>query len=95
MPRYIAVHPAAFTEQQLQPLAKAPLPQGVFWLGTYCGFADNTTYCHWVAPTMEAVAEVFQRYEVPYTAIHEVRRFDPATAQLEPAPIESTAAPSV
>ena len=29
MPRYIAVHPAAFTEEQLQPLAKAPVPQDV------------------------------------------------------------------
>ncbi len=88
MPRYIAVHPAAFTEEQLQPLARAPVPQGVFWISTYCGFADNTTFCHWVAPTMEALAEVFKQYEVPYTAIHEVRRFDPATAQLEPAAIE-------
>ncbi|MCU0505617.1 MAG: hypothetical protein MUE82_07570 [Chloroflexi bacterium] len=28
MARYIAVHPVAFTEEQLKPLAREPLPEG-------------------------------------------------------------------
>ena len=94
MPRFIAVHPAAFTEEQLQPLSKAPVPEGVAWISTYCGFADDTTFCHWVAPTKEHLVAIFKQYEVPYEAIYEVRHFDPATGQLEPAPAEKVAAPA-
>ncbi len=88
MPRFIAVHPVAFTEEQLRPLAKAPVPEGVTWVSTYCGYADNRTYCHWVAPTKDALVAIFHQYEVPFEEIHEVRWFDPATAQLEPEPTE-------
>ena len=45
-------------------------------------------FCHWEAPTKEAVVEVFEKYEIPYEAIHEVRRFDPATGEMEPATID-------
>lgn len=89
MPRYIAVHPAAFTEDQLQPLTKAPVPEGVTWIGTFCGFADDTTYCHWTAPSEETLVGIFAQYGIPYTAIHEVRLFDPVTATLEPEPTET------
>jgi hypothetical protein len=34
MRRFIAVHPLAFSEEQLQPLAKEPLPEGTTWHGT-------------------------------------------------------------
>ncbi len=88
MPRFIVVHPVAYTEEQLQPLTKAPMPEGVTWVSTYCGYADNKSFCHWVAPTRDALVAIFRQYEIPYETIHEVRRFDPATAQLEPAPIE-------
>ena len=84
MPRFIAVHPIAFSEEQLQPLAKEQLPEGVIWNSTYCAFAENKSYCHWEAPTKEAVVEILKKYEIPYEAIHEVRHFDPATGHLEP-----------
>jgi hypothetical protein len=89
MPRFIAAHPVAFSEEQLRPLTKEPMPEGVAWHSTYCAFADNKTYCHWEAPTKEALVEIFTKYEVPYEAIHEVRRFDPATGLMEPAPVEA------
>jgi len=84
MPRFIAAHPVAFGEEQLQPLAKEPMPEGVTWHSTYCAFAENKSYCHWEAPTKETLVELFKRYEIPYEAIHLVRQFDPATGQLEP-----------
>ena len=83
MPRFTAVHPVAFTEEHLQPLAKEQLPEGVTWNSTYSAYAENKTYCHWEAPTKEAVVEIFKKYEIPYDAIYEVRLFDPATGQLE------------
>jgi hypothetical protein len=83
MPRFIAVHPVAFTEEQLQPLAKEQVPEGVTWNSTYCAFVDNKTYCHWEAPTKEAVLDIFKKYEIPYEAIHEVRLFDFATGKFE------------
>ena len=86
MPRFLAVHPVAFGEEQLMPLAKEQLPEGVIWNSTYCSVADNLSYCHWEAPSRDAVAEVFTKYQIPYDAIHEVRHFDPATARLEPEP---------
>jgi hypothetical protein len=91
MPRYIAVHPVAYGEEQLAPLAKEQLPEGVTWNSTYSAFAENKSYCRWEAPTKEAVIEVFKKYEIPYEAIHEVRRFDPATGKMEPAPMETKA----
>jgi hypothetical protein len=87
MLRFIAVHPVAFSEEQLQPLAKEPLPEGVTWKSTYCSFADGKAFCHWEAPTREVVVDIFKKYDIPYEAIYEVRRFDPATGQLEVEPI--------
>ena len=84
MPRFIAVHPVGFTEEQLAPLAKEPLPEGVTWHSTYCAFAENKSYCHWEAPTKEALVALFKKYEIPYEAIYLVRHFDPATGQMEP-----------
>jgi hypothetical protein len=89
MRRFIAVHPIAFSEEQLQPLAKEQLPEDVTWNSTYCAFADNRSYCHWEAPTKEAVVEILKKYEIPYDAILEVRLFDPASGQLEPEPVEA------
>jgi hypothetical protein len=88
MPRFIAVHPLAFTEEQLKPLAKEQLPEGATWHGTYCAVAENKSYCHWESPTTETLVGIFKKYEIPYEAIHEVRHFDPATGQMEPAPME-------
>lgn len=89
MPRFIAVHPLAFTEEQLKPLAKEQMPEGTIWHGTYSAFAENKTYCHWEAPSQEILFETFKKYEIPYEAVHEVRHFDPATGLMEPAPVKA------
>ena len=88
MVRYIAVHPLAFTEEQLRPLAGEPLPQGVTWHSTHSAFAEGKSFCHWEAPGRETILEILQRYSIPYEAVHEVRRFDPALGEMEPSPIE-------
>jgi hypothetical protein len=82
--RFVAVHPVVFSEEQLLPLTKETLPEGVTWESTYCAFADNKTFCLWKAPAKEAIVEVFTKYEIPYEAIHVVRHFDPVTGILEP-----------
>jgi hypothetical protein len=87
MPRYIAVHPMANTEEQLQSFAPL-LPASVVWNSTYVAFGGNKTYCIWEAPTKETMAEVFAKYEIPYEVIEEVRRYDPVTNTLEPEPVE-------
>jgi len=93
VPRFIAVHPLGFKEEQLQPLAKEPLPEGVTWHSTYSALTENKSYCHWEAPTREAVLEILKKYEIPYEVVHEVRRFDPTTGLMEPAPV-ATKVPS-
>jgi hypothetical protein len=88
MARYIAVHPLAFTEEQLKPLAKEPLPEGVTWHSTHSAFTEGKSFCHWEAPARESIVEILQRYSIPYEAIYEVRRFDPALGTMEPSPVE-------
>ena len=88
--RFVVVHPVAFTEDQLAPLSKEPMPEGVTWHTTFIAFADTKTYCHWEAPTRQALSDLLVKYEVPVEAIHEVRAFDPAIGTLEP---ELVAAP--
>ena len=88
MLRFIAVHPVAFNEEQLQPLTNEQLPQGVTWHSTFCAFADDKSVCHWHAPTKQALLDLFVKYEIPYEAIYEVRLFDPATGRLEAQPSE-------
>jgi hypothetical protein len=95
MLRFIAVHPVVFSEEQLQPLTKEQLPQGVTWHSTFCAFADDKSFCHWHAPTKQALLDLFAKYEIPYQAVYEVRLFDPATGRLEPQPSEEKVAGAV
>ena len=90
MPRFIATHPVAFSDEQLRPLAKEPLPEGVTWHSTFCAYAEHRAYCHWEAPTKEALAEIFKKHDIPFDSIWEVRLFDPATGQLEAEPAKAT-----
>jgi hypothetical protein len=83
MPRFIAVHPGAFPEDQLRTLAREKVPEGVIWNSTYVAPTEGRTYCLWEAPTKEAVLEIFTKYQIPYDVLHEVRRFDPAIAAFE------------
>jgi hypothetical protein len=82
--RFIAVHPVAFPEEQLAPLTKEQLPEGVIWRSTFIAYGDTKTYCHWEAPTKQVLADLFVKYQIPVEVIHEVRHFDPVTAKLEP-----------
>lgn len=94
MLRFIAVHPIVFGEEQLKTLAQEPIPEGVTWKSTFCAFDDNRSYCHWEAPSRDAVTAIFAKYEIPYEALHEVRLFDPATGELEAAPMEKMLQPA-
>jgi hypothetical protein len=88
MRRFIAIHPVVFSEEQLQPLAKERLPEGVTWHSTDCAVTANKSYCYWEAPTKEAVVLILEKYEVPFEAVHEVRRFDPKTGRMEAEQVE-------
>jgi hypothetical protein len=87
MLRFIAVHPGAFSEEMLQPLAKESMPENVIWKATFSAFDDNKTYCHWEAASKEDMLAIFAKYQIPYEVIHEVRMFDPAIGTMEPTPI--------
>jgi len=82
--RFIAVHAVAFPEEQLAPLAREAMPEGVAWHSTFIAYEDARTFCHWEAPSKQALADLFVKYQVPVENIHEVRQFDPATGTLEP-----------
>ncbi len=81
--RFVAIHPVAFAEEQLAPLTKEPMPEGVAWHDTFIALGDMKTYCHWEAPAKQVLADLFVKYDVPVEQILEVRRFDPVTGRLE------------
>lgn len=87
MPRFIAVHPIAFKEDDLRALAarREELPSTLNWHSCFVAASDHVTYCDWEAPDKQMLTEVFEAYGIPFDAIHEVRRFDPAAALLEAA----------
>jgi hypothetical protein len=78
MPRFIAVHPMTFSEEQLQELARRgdEIPEGVIWYGTWCGTDDAVAYCEWAAPDAATIKGVLDSMNVPVTAIQEVRSFE-------------------
>jgi len=87
MPRFIAVHTAPFTEEQLKALTKLPpsqIPAGVSWKLTYCDFDDNKFFCDWEAPNKGAIEQIFKAQNLPFDAIYPVRIFNVAKAKLEP-----------
>jgi hypothetical protein len=79
MPRFIAVHPGSFKEEDLVGLAqrRAEMPAGVTWRSTWCGTADGVTYCDWDAPDAQTISGVLESFQVPVESIHEVRYFEP------------------
>lgn len=84
MPRFVAVHTAPFTEDQLKELTKVELPPGVTWNRTYCDFADGKHFCDWEAPNKETIEQAFKANNVPFDTIYPVRLFDVAKKTLEP-----------
>ena len=86
MPRFIAVHTAPFTEEQLKaatPQMRAQLPAGVSWKLTYCDFSDGKFFCEWEAPNKESIEQIFKTMNMPYDAVYPVRLFDVAKGELE------------
>jgi len=83
MPRFIAVHTAPFTEEQLKAAAKEALPRGVSWKLTYCDFADNKFFCEWEAPNKETIEQRFKARNTPFDAVYPVRLFNVAKAKFE------------
>jgi hypothetical protein len=87
MPYFIALHPAAFTEEQLEGLARrrAEIPSEVTWRATWSAFDEGVTYCEWEAPDKASIERVFKDLEVPFRDIQAVMRFDPALVKMEAA----------
>jgi hypothetical protein len=83
MPRFIAVHTAPFTEDQLKAAAKDTFSQGLSWKLTYCDFDDNKFFCEWEAPNREMIEQEFKDKNMPYDAVYPVRLFTVETAEFE------------
>ena len=78
MPRFMAVHTAPFTEEQIKATAKEALPQGFSWKLSYCDFTDHKFFCEWEAPSKEALEQGFKMKSMPFDAVYPVRLFDVA-----------------
>jgi hypothetical protein len=86
MPRFIVVHKAPFTEEELIARAKAAvnyLPEGVSWRYSYCDFATNRHFCEWEAPDEKVLKRVLKLTQTPFETIHRVRRMDAVKAEFE------------
>ena len=87
MPRFIVVHTAPFTEEDLLSDVKtviAALTADFSWKLTYCDFDDNKFFCEWKAPSKEALEQVFMAANMSYDEIYPVRLLDVAKAQFIP-----------
>jgi len=86
MPRFIVVHEASFTEEELIARAKAAvnyLPEGVSWRCSYCDFAANRHFCEWEAPDEKVLKRVLKLTQTQFETIHRVRRMDAVKAKFE------------
>ncbi|MCX6009051.1 MAG: DUF4242 domain-containing protein [Chloroflexi bacterium] len=86
MPRFIVVHTAPFTAEELIARAKAApnyMPKDVSWKCSYCDFAGNKHFCEWEAPDEKVLRRVLDLTKAPFEAIYRVRRFDAVEAQFE------------
>ena len=86
MPRFIVVHKAPFTEEQMVASAKAAfsyMPKGVSWRCSYCDFAGNKHFCEWEAPDEKVLKRVLNLTQTPFETIHRVRRMDAVRAEFE------------
>lgn len=80
MPRFIAVHPVAFKDEEMIALLarRDELPSSLTWRFSFVADGERVTYCEWDAPEARLLEEVFEAFGVPYSAVHEVRVFEPA-----------------
>jgi len=86
MPRFIVVHKAPFTEEELIARAKAApsyLPKGVSWRYSYCDFAGKWHFCEWEAPDDKVLKRVLKLTQTPFETIHRVQRMNAVKAKFE------------
>ncbi len=86
MARFMVVHKAPFTEEELIARAKAApnyLPEGVSWIRSYCDFKGNTHFCEWEAPDEKLLKRILNLTQAPFETIHRVRRMDAIKAKFE------------
>jgi len=86
MPRFIVVHNAPFTEEELIARAKAApnyVPEDVSWRCSYSDFAGHKHFCEWEAPDEKVLRRVLDLSQTPFEAIHHVRRMDAVKAEYE------------
>lgn len=86
MPRFIVIHRAPFTEEELIARARAApsyIPESVTWRCSYCDFADNRHFCEWEAPDEKVLKRVLKLTQTPFETIHRVRRLDVVKAHFE------------
>lgn len=79
MPRYIVVHKAPFTREELIARAKAfpgYAPKDVQWRCSYCDFAGKIHFCEWEAPDEKMLRKVMELTRAPFETIHPVQRLD-------------------
>jgi nucleotidyltransferase/DNA polymerase involved in DNA repair len=86
MPRFMVVHAAPFTAEELMARAKAApsyVPKDVSWKCSYCAFKDNRHFCEWEAPNEKVLRRVLDLTKTPFEKIYRVQRFDAVQAQFE------------
>jgi hypothetical protein len=83
MPRFIAVHTAPFTKEQLMGMDVTKLPKGVSWKLTYCDFKDGKFFCEWEAPNKEIIEQGFKAQKMPFDAVYPVELFNVAKKKFE------------
>lgn len=86
MPRFMVVHKAPFTEEELIARARAAssyMPRGVSWRCSYCDFAGNNHFCEWEAPDQRVLIRVLNLTQTPFETVHQVRRMDAVKAEFE------------
>ncbi len=86
MPRFIVVHRAPFTRDELIARAKAfpnYAPEGVCWRSSYCDFAGKTHFCEWEAPDERTLIRVLTLTQTPFESVHPVVSFDAVRGEFE------------
>lgn len=84
--RYIVVHKAPFTKEELIARVKAfpsYAPKDVHWRCSYCDFAGEVHFCEWEAPDEKVLRRVMELTQAPFETIHRVQRLDVVKGEFE------------
>lgn len=86
MARFVAIHDAPFTREELIARARALpgyAPEGVSWIASYCDFGAKKHFCEWEAPDEKTLRRVLTLTQTPFDAVHRVVRFDALKGEFE------------